>query len=142
MIIHEHPPILIDYTQPSQFLNEFLYQIFDIPSTVPVGFDTRVKYYHRSITQFIVLGMNNIPELIMDINQSKILGIVSPDHVSLFDANRIQALNMIIIQIVAYLRHYLQNSIDGVYTLKDCNNSYIIVNYHPYNKDANDLVYN
>ena len=142
MIIHEHPPILIDYTQPSQFLNEFLYQIFDIPITVPVGFDTRVKYYHRSITQFIVLGMNNIPELIMDINQSKILSIVSPDHVSLFDANRIQALNMIIIQIVAYLRHYLPSSIDGVYTLKDCNNSYIIVNYHPYNKDANDLVYN
>ena len=92
MIIHEHPPILIDYTQPSQLLNEFLYQVFDIPLTVPVGYDTSVKYYHRAITQFLVLGMNDVPELIMDINQSKILGIVSPDHVSLFDANRIQAL--------------------------------------------------
>lgn len=141
MIIHEHPPILIDYTQPSQLLTEFLYQVFDIPPTVPVGYDTRVKYYHRAITQFLVLGMNDVSELILDINLHKILGIVSPDHIPLFDANRLQTLNMIIIQIVAYLRHYLLSSPEGVYTLRDCNNSYIVVNYHPYNRDANDLVY-
>lgn len=139
-MINQPELMIIDLTEQSKAVYGFLYSLFSIPETIPIGYDTRITYYHKAIIEDLIMGMTDKETLILELNQLRFLNIVSPEHVELFRANHSQLIHLQL-YLIAYLNNYLGNIRDSAFTVKQITSSYVVISVHRLNREADDLVF-